>query len=92
MVMVLKKLFTDLFERLMPDFCFVDYYNSHIKSSSSSLNWEFLPLHIVSVFQLKRKLKDTNVGQLLHYLRIALDFSLESRLFIMNMNIDAEIY
>jgi len=67
----------------MPDFCLVDFYNSHIKSLSSGLDLEFLPLHIISVFELKTKLKDSGIGQLLHYLRIILDYSPESRLFIM---------
>jgi len=71
-----------LFERLMPDFCLVDYYNSHAKSSSSGLDLEFLPIHIVSVLELKTKLNDSDIGQLLHYLRIVLDYSPESRLFI----------
>jgi len=72
-----------LFEQLMPDFCLVDYYNSHAKSSSSGLDLEFLPIHIVSVLELKTKLNDSDIGQLLHYLRIVLDYSRESRLFIL---------
>ena len=72
-----------LFERLMPDFCLVDYYNSHVKSSSSGLDLEFLPIHIVSILELKTKLKESDIGQLLHYLRIVLDYSPSSRLFIL---------
>ncbi|CAF3417823.1 unnamed protein product [Rotaria socialis] len=72
-----------LFDRLMPDFCLVDNYNSHVKSLSSGLDLEFLPLHIVSVLELKTKLKDSDVGQLLHYLRIILDYSPSSRSFIL---------
>ncbi|UJR17179.1 hypothetical protein I4U23_004075 [Adineta vaga] len=72
-----------VFGRLMPDFCLVDYYNSHVKSSTSGLDLEFLPLHIVSVLELKIKLKDSDIGQLLHYLRIILDYSPSSRSFIL---------
>ncbi|CAF3396275.1 unnamed protein product [Rotaria socialis] len=67
----------------MPGFCLVDNYNSHVKSLSSGLDLEFLPLHIVSVLELKTKLKDSDVGQLLHYLRIILDYSPSSRSFIL---------
>ncbi|CAM4901408.1 unnamed protein product [Rotaria socialis] len=76
-------IFKALFDRLMPDFCLVDNYNSHVKSLSSGLDLEFLPLHIVSVLELKTKLKDSDVGQLLHYLRIILDYSPSSRSFIL---------
>ncbi|CAF1387754.1 unnamed protein product, partial [Didymodactylos carnosus] len=75
-------IYRDLFQRLMPDFCIVDHYNSHLKSLSSGLDLEFLPLHIVSIFELKKKLKDKDVGQLLHYLRIVLDYSPSSRTYI----------
>jgi hypothetical protein len=34
----------NFFERLMLDFCLVDYYNSHIKSASGDLDFEFLSL------------------------------------------------
>jgi hypothetical protein len=67
----------------MPDFCLVDYYNSHVKSSTNGLDLEFLPLHIVSILELKIKLKDSDIGQLLHYLRIVLDYSSSSRLVIL---------
>jgi hypothetical protein len=73
-----------LFERLMSDFCLVDYYNSHVKSSSSGLNLEFSPIHIVSILKLKTKLKDSDIGQLLHYLRIVLNYSPSSHLFILD--------
>ena len=75
-------IYKNLFERLMPDFCVVNYCNPHIKSSSSGLDLEFLPIHIVSILELKKKLKDSDIGQLLHYLQIVLDYSPESRLFI----------
>ena len=72
-----------LFGRLMPDFCLVDFYNGHVKSPSGSLDLEFLPMHIVSIFELKIKLKDSDIGQLLHYLRIVLDYSPSCRSFIL---------
>ncbi|CAF2230246.1 unnamed protein product [Rotaria magnacalcarata] len=50
-----------LFDRLIPDFCLVDNYNSHVKSLSSGLDLEFLPFHIVSVLELKIKLKDSDI-------------------------------
>ncbi|CAF3506659.1 unnamed protein product [Rotaria socialis] len=76
-------IFKALFDRLMPGFCLVDNYNSHVKSLSSGLDLEFLPLHIVSVLELKTKMKDSDVGQLLRYLRIILDYSPSSRSFIL---------
>jgi hypothetical protein len=76
-------IFKALFERLMPDFCLVDYYNSHIKSPTSGLDLEFLPVHIVSILELKTRLQDSDIGQLLHYLRVVLDYSPSSRLFIL---------
>lgn len=76
-------IFKGLFEGLMPDFCLIDYYNPHIRSLKSGLDLEFLPVHIVSILELKLKLKDSDVGQLLHYLRIVLDYSPSSRSFIL---------
>jgi hypothetical protein len=76
-------IFKALFERLTPDFCLVDYYNSHIKSPTSGLDLEFLPVHIVSILELKTRLQDSDIGQLLHYLRVVLDYSPSSRLFIL---------
>ncbi len=35
-------IYKSLFERLMPDFCFIDNYNSHVKSLSSGLDLNFL--------------------------------------------------
>ena len=72
-----------LFGTLMPDFCLVDFYNDHLKSLSSGLDLEFLPMHIVSIFELRKKLRDSDIGQLLHYLRIVLDYSPASRSFIL---------
>ncbi|CAF3239180.1 unnamed protein product, partial [Rotaria sp. Silwood2] len=74
-------IFRSLFERLMPDFCRIDYYNLDIRSSTSSLDVECLPIHIISVLELKKDLQDSNIGQLVHYLRIILDYSPGSRLF-----------
>ena len=77
-----------LFERFMPDFCLVDFYNSHVRSSSSGLDLEFLPLHIVSILELKTKLKDSDIEQLINDLRIVLDYSPSSRLFIIGAMTD----
>ncbi|CAF1370333.1 unnamed protein product [Adineta steineri] len=74
--------FKALFEQLMPNFCLIDYYNSHLKSKTSDLDLEFLPFHIVTILELKIKLKDCNIRQLLHYLRIILDYSPSSRTYI----------
>ncbi|CAF1419613.1 unnamed protein product [Adineta steineri] len=74
--------FKALFEQSMPDFCLIDYYNSHLKSKTSGLDLEFLPFHIVTILELKIKLKHYNIGQLLHYLRIILDYSPSSRTYI----------
>ena len=50
----------NLFQGLIPDFCIIDNYNSRSKSSSSDLDLEFLPVHIVSVLKVKKKLKDND--------------------------------
>jgi hypothetical protein len=76
-------IFKSLFGRLMPDFCLVDNYNSHVKSFPNGLDLDFLPIHIISVLELKIKLKDTGIGQLIHYLQIILDYSPSSRSFIL---------
>ena len=73
-----------LFGWLIPDFCFIDDYNSHIKSQTSGLYLELLPIHIVSILELKVKLKDSDVGRLLHYLRIVLDYSPSLCLFVLS--------
>ncbi len=79
-----ETIFKNLFGRLMPDFCLFDDNNFHTKSlSSGDLDLEFLPLNIISVLELKTKLKDSDIGQLVHYLRIVLDYSPEARLFIL---------
>ena len=78
-----ERIFRGLFGRLMPDFCLIDDYNSHIKSQTSGLDLELLPIHIVSILELKIKLKDADIEQLLHYLRIVLDYSPSSCLFIL---------
>ena len=72
-------IYKSLFNGLMPDFCIVDNYNCKIKSLSSGLDLEYLPMHIVSVLALKVKLKDTDIGQLIHDLRIIFDYSPSSR-------------
>ena len=71
-----------LFEKLRPNFCLIDFCNSHVQSSSSDLDLEFLLVHIVSILEFKIKLKDSDIRQLIHDLRIVLDHSPSSRLFI----------
>ena len=75
--------FKKLFRELIPDFCIIDYYNSHLKSSSSHLDLEYLPLHIVSILKIKRNMKEKDIGQLLRYLRVVLGYSPKSRTYIM---------
>ncbi|CAF5156041.1 unnamed protein product, partial [Rotaria sp. Silwood1] len=67
--------FKHLFERLIPDFCLIDNYNSNLKSKESGLDLEFLPCHIVSILEIKKKMKTDDIGQLIHYLQIVLDYS-----------------
>ncbi|CAF1364160.1 unnamed protein product [Rotaria sordida] len=81
-------IFKNLFQRLIPDFCLVDYYNSKLKSEESDLDLEFLPLHIVSIVEIKKKMKDEDIGQLLHYLQVVLDYSPSCRRFIIGIMTD----
>ncbi|CAF1296861.1 unnamed protein product [Rotaria sp. Silwood1] len=74
--------FKHLFERLIPDFCLIDNYNSNLKSKESGLDLEFLPCHIVSILEIKKKMKTDDIGQLIHYLQIVLDYSPSCRKFI----------
>lgn len=48
------EIFKNLFQGLMPDFCLVNFYNCDSKSSSSGLDLQFLPIHIVSILQIKK--------------------------------------
>ncbi|CAF1488617.1 unnamed protein product, partial [Adineta steineri] len=76
------EIFKNLFQGLMPDFSLVNFYNCDSKSSSSGLDVQFLPIHIVSILEIKKNMKDKDIGQLLHYLTIILDYSPKSRPFI----------
>ncbi|CAF4391728.1 unnamed protein product, partial [Didymodactylos carnosus] len=67
--------YKNVFRGLRPGFCLVNDTNLARKALDSSLDIAYLPTNIVSILELKKKLKNNDVGQLLHYLQIVLDYS-----------------
>ncbi|CAF1505705.1 unnamed protein product [Adineta steineri] len=76
------EIFKNLFQGLMHDFCLVNFYNCNSKSVSSGFDLQFLPMHIVSILEIKKNMKDKDISQLLHYFQIVLDYSPKSRTYI----------
>ncbi|CAF4064299.1 unnamed protein product [Adineta steineri] len=54
----------------MHDFCLVHFYNCDSKSVSSGFDLQFLPIHIVSILEIKKDMNDKDIDYLAEFFTV----------------------